>query len=413
MIKEIMLPEISETVESGDVIEIFVRVGDFIDVEQPLAQLETDKATFDVPSPAKGKVVEIAIEPGQKVNVGQLLLKVDTEAAPGAARTEQTTTAGRPAPQEPEKKQTEGENSVVSQKKAGAASAIPVVRQGAEKPGLEAAQVAGAVSGERRSEGDTTPRPVGAAAEKSLPDFSLWGPIERKAITATRKKIAETLSYTWATVPQVTQYDQADITAMEQFRKHYSLQVNDAGGKLTITAIVLKAVALVLREFPNFNASFDAQTNEIIYKKYCHLCVAVDTDRGLLVPVLRDVDKKSLLQVAVEVTALAERTKQRQVTPEEMVGGNFTVTNLGGLGGGPFAPIIYWPQTAILGVARAAKQPVCIDDRVRPRLIVPLSLSYDHRVIDGAEGVRFLRRIVELLENPFVLALQENPTPQG
>jgi len=399
MIKEITLPEISETVESGDVIEIFVKVGDVIDVEEPLVQLETEKATFDVPSPVKGKVVELHIEQGQTVNVGQLLIKVETEI-------QETTPTGQPEQRQPDTTQSEGENSAVMPKEVGAVPAAASVRQESDASEPDEAKTAGAVSDDRSSQQKPTPAPAATSADKPLPDFSVWGPIERKAVTTTRKKIAATLSYTWATVPQVTQYDHADITTLEEFRKAGAQRVKDAGGKLTLTAIVLKAVALAMKDFAQFNASFDPQTNEIIYKQYCHLSVAVDTDRGLLVPVLRDVDKKNLLQIAVELTSLAERTKQHKVAPEEMVGGNFTVSNLGGLGGGAFAPIIYWPQAAILGIARATRRPVYIDQTLQPRLIVPLSLSYDHRIIDGADGVRFLRRVVEILENPFILALE-------
>jgi pyruvate dehydrogenase E2 component (dihydrolipoamide acetyltransferase) len=393
MIKEIFLPEISETVEAGDVIEVFVKVGDSVEVEQPLVQLETEKATFDVPSPVKGQIVEINIEAGQKVKVGQLLMKVETVVTQAAA-------PPTPKPQEP--KPPEKETAAVLPKKVQTPPPPPASPKPApiaskmEKPAQPAATVSDAPKG----------HPASAVASKSLPDFSAWGPIERKAITTTRKKIAETLSYTWATVPQVTQYDHADITTLEQFRKQCAPQAEKAGGKITVTSIALKAVAFAMRQFPQFNASFDSEKDEIIYKKYCHLCVAVDTDRGLLVPVIRDVDKKSLLQVAVELTSLAERTKQHKVTPDEMVGGNFTVSNLGGLGGDAFAPIIYWPQAAILGIARAAQHPVYVDGQLQPRLIVPLSLSYDHRIIDGADGIRFLRKIVDFLENPFLLALE-------
>jgi len=371
MIKDVVLPEISETVESGDVIEIFVKQGDRVEPEQPLVQLETDKATFDVPSPDKGVIAAILIQQGQKVKVGQPLFKLETDAesAPQASKPVE-----RPAQAKPS----------------------PTVAQAATAAASEKTNVAAAAEERGRT----------FAAERPLPDFSIWGQVERKAASATRKTIAAALSYTWATVPQVTQYGQADITELEQFRKGCQPRVQQAGGKLTLTAIVLKAVAAALHEFPVFNASYDPATQEIVYKKYCHLSVAVDTDRGLLVPTLRDVDKKSLLEVAVELTALAERTQQHKVTPEEMAGGTFTVSNLGGLGGGAFAPIINWPQAAILGVGCATQQAVVIDQTIQPRLIVPLSLSYDHRIIDGADGVRFLRRVIETLENPLLLTLE-------
>ena len=242
---------------------------------------------------------------------------------------------------------------------------------------------------------------------KLLPDFTKFGDIERKPLTITRKKIAENVTYAWSNVPQVTQYDKADITDLQKFRIQYSEKVEQAGGKLTITSILLKVVASALKAFPKFNASLDTTNEQIIYKKYYNVGVAVDTDRGLLVPVVRDVDKKNVLQLSVELTEIAERTRNRRITPEAMMGGNFTVSNLGGIGGTNFSPIIYWPQVAILGLSRASEEPTVKNGLVYPRLILPLSLSYDHRIIDGADGIRFLKYIVQVLEQPFLLAMQE------
>lgn len=441
MVEEIRLPEISENVESGEVIEILVKVGDFIEVEQPVVELETEKAAFEVPSPVSGKVVEINIKQGQEIKVGQTLVKIDTEAQPGQER---AAPVKEPKPEdkkpvankklverppskvkseEDEGKQPTGEaeQAELAEKKpvptAATAPASPSVRQLARELGIDINEIAGSGPGRRISADDVkrhaksliagAPIPGLAKESKALPDFTKWGNIERKAMTATRKKIADTLSYTWSNVPQVTQYDQADITILEEFRHQYSQKVEEAGGKLTITSILLKLVASALKEFPIFNASVDAEREEIIYKKYLNIAVAVDTDRGLLVPVIHDVDKKSILELSVELTQLAEKTRRHKVTLEDMVGGNFTISNLGGIGGTNFAPIIYWPQVAILGVARASKRPVYINDRFEPRLILPLSLSYDHRIIDGTEGLRFLRWIAENLEKPFLLALQE------
>jgi pyruvate dehydrogenase E2 component (dihydrolipoamide acetyltransferase) len=226
-------------------------------------------------------------------------------------------------------------------------------------------------------------------------------------MTVTRRRIAETLSYAWSNVPHVTQHDQADITGLEQFRRGYVERVQQAGGKLTVTSILLKVVASALKTFPTFNASVDAERDEVVLKKYYHVNVAVDTDRGLLVPVVRDVDTKSILELSVELAGLAEKARANKLTPEEMTGGTFTISNLGGIGGTAFAPIIYWPQVAIMGVARARQQAVYVDGQLQPRLVLPLSLSYDHRIIDGAEGVRFLRWIAQTLERPFLLAVQE------
>jgi pyruvate dehydrogenase E2 component (dihydrolipoamide acetyltransferase) len=394
-----------------------------------------------VPSPVSGRVVEINIKQGQVIKVGQTLIKVDTEARQGqekAAPTkkpksedkkpavEQKVVKSSPSEKIPKETESKGPSTEVEQVKlaekepvstTAAAPASPSVRQLARELGIDINEVAGSGPDSRISADDVKKYAksliagvsiaASAIQSKALPDFTKWGSIERKAMTATRRKIADILSYTWSNVPQVTQYDQADITILEQFRHQYSQKVEEAGGRLTITSILLKVVASALKEFPIFNASVDEEKEEIIYKKYFNIAVAVDTDGGLLVPVVRDVDKKRILQLSVELTQLAEKTRQHKVSLEEMTGGNFTISNLGGIGGTSFAPIIYWPQVAILGVARSRKQPVYINGGFEPRLILPLSLSYDHRVIDGAEALHFLRWIAENLEKPFLLAMQE------
>jgi pyruvate dehydrogenase E2 component (dihydrolipoamide acetyltransferase) len=238
-------------------------------------------------------------------------------------------------------------------------------------------------------------------AAPPLPDFERWGPVERLALEPVRRRTAEQMSLAWSLVPHVTQHDQADITDLDAFRRQQTGQ----GPKLTVTAFALKASAILLRQFPQFNASLDATAGQLIQKKYYHLGVAVDTERGLLVPVLRDVDKKSVLQLAQELTDLAERARQKKVQADEMRGGTFTITNLGGIGGTGFTPIVNYPEVAILGLSRARQEPVVRDGQVTVRLMLPLSLSYDHRVIDGADAARFTRRLAEMLENPLVMLL--------
>jgi pyruvate dehydrogenase E2 component (dihydrolipoamide acetyltransferase) len=214
------------------------------------------------------------------------------------------------------------------------------------------------------------------------------------------------VSEAWRTIPHVTHFDQADITEVEELRQRFGKKAEESGGKLTITAIALKVVASALKVFPQFNASVDATAEEIIYKKYCNIGVAVDTDRGLLVPVIRDADKKNILELAVELTELSEKARDRKITIEEMQGGSFTITNLGGIGGVNFSPIINGPEVAILGMARATRQPVFVDGQIAPRLTLPLALSYDHRLIDGADAARFLRWVAEALQQPLLLALE-------
>ncbi len=419
MVKEVRLPEISENVESGEVIEVLVKVGDFVKEEQSIVEIETEKATFEVPSPASGKVTEINIKQGQKIKVGDIILKVETEAK--APQKEQAPVEQKPVQKTQVKQAAEKRETIETAKEktqpATTASAAPSVRQLARELGIDINEVTASgpegqitlddVKEHVKSIITTGPRPSVSKQSRALPDFAKWGDIERQPMTATRRAIADTLSYTWANVPQVTQHDEADITELEQFRAEYSKKVEEAGGRLTITSIAMKVVAQGLKVFPKFNASVDADAEEIIYKKYYHISVAVDTDRGLLVPVIRDVDKKSILQLSVELTQLAQRARDRKISPEDMLGGNFTISNLGGIGGTAFAPIIYWPQVAILGIARARQKPLYLNNMLQPRIILPLSLSYDHRIIDGTDGLRFLRWIVEALERPFTLAMQE------
>ena len=241
---------------------------------------------------------------------------------------------------------------------------------------------------------------------ESLPDFSKWGEIERKSMSNIRRKTAEHLSYAWSSIPHVTQYDKADITELEVLRKKFAKQAEAAGGKLTVTVILLKIIAAALKKFPEFNASVDMSNKEIIYKSYVNIGIAVDTDRGLLVPVIRDVDKKNIIELAAELAELSEKARDKKLSLDEMQGGNFSISNLGGIGGTYFTPIINSPEVAILGVSRGSKEAVLIDNEFVPRLMLPLSLSYDHRIIDGADAARFIRWVSQALENPFLLSLE-------
>jgi pyruvate dehydrogenase E2 component (dihydrolipoamide acetyltransferase) len=299
--------------------------------------------------------------------------------------------------------------------------AAPSVRQLAREIGVDINQVQGSGAGGRISVEDVkrhardlhrrlAKQPArGAWPTITLPDFTRWGAVERQPMSNVRRATAERMTQSWATIPHVTQFDKADITDVEELRQYYDARrAQTVGGKLTITAVVLKVVAAALKRFPQFNASIDMTTYEVIHKTYYHIGVAVDTDRGLLVPVIRNVDQKNMLELSVELTQLAERARSRKITLEDMQGGTFTITNLGGLGGTNFTPIINAPEVAILGLARSRMEPVYNDStgQFTPRLMLPLALSYDHRLIDGADGVRFLRWVVEALQQPFLLALE-------
>jgi pyruvate dehydrogenase E2 component (dihydrolipoamide acetyltransferase) len=248
---------------------------------------------------------------------------------------------------------------------------------------------------------------VSARASRPMPDFAKWGEVQREAWTNIRRVTSEHLSYSWNTVPHVTQFDKADVTALEELRKKYKDQVVKAGGNLTVTAMLVKILATALQKFPQFNASIDPDRGEIIYKKYVSVGVAVDTDRGLLVPVIKDANRKNITQIAVELQQLAQKARDKKLTVEEMSGGSMTISNLGGIGGTYFTPIVNWPEVAILGVSRGIIEPAwnAATNAFEPRQKLPLSLSYDHRLIDGADAMRFLRWVVEAIEQPFLLSL--------
>ncbi len=441
------LPELGEGIESGDVVNVLVAAGDRVVQDQPLIELETDKAVIEVPAPVNGVVQTMHVQSGEKANVGQLIVTFETEiseaAAPASTAPEAAMPEPEPAPpaaQAPEPAVAEPAppappqavpppvtapigrpESATAQRLPAAAS--PSVRRLAREVGVDINEVNGSGPGGRISVDDVKMHArrlltdtggyhatAGAAAAEpraiTLPDFSRWGEVEHQAMTSVRRATAEHMAQAWATIPHVTQHASADVTALEQLRKRYSPRAEAAGGRLTVTAIALKVVTAALKLFPQFNASIDMARQEIIYKHYYHIGVAVDTDRGLLVPVIRDVDQKSLIDLAVELNALAEKARDRKTTLAEMQGGTFTVTNLGGIGGSHFTPVINTPEVAILGLARSSIEATYIDGKFEPRLMLPLSLSYDHRLIDGADGARFIRWVVEALEQPFLLTLE-------
>jgi pyruvate dehydrogenase E2 component (dihydrolipoamide acetyltransferase) len=294
-----------------------------------------------------------------------------------------------------------------------AAPAAPSVRRLARELGVDIARVNGSGPGGRISAEDVqgyvrtalSSGTGGGVPAAPLPDFSRWGEVERKPMSNIRRKTSEHLGHAWNAIPHVTQHDKADITALEALRKQYAARAEQAGGKLTVTAIALKIAAAALRKFPQFNASVDTSRSEIVFKNAVHIGVAVDTARGLLVPVIRDVDRKGIIELSAELASVSEKARNGKLSLEEMQGGSFTITNLGGIGGTSFTPIVNWPEVAILGISRGSYEPVYNGQNFEPRLMLPLSLSYDHRVIDGADGARFLRWVADAFEQPFVLAL--------
>jgi pyruvate dehydrogenase E2 component (dihydrolipoamide acetyltransferase) len=450
---EFKLPELGENISSGDLVRLMVSPGTKVSEGQPVMELETDKAVVEVPSSVSGVVKEVKVKVGEKIKVGQVIFTLEggAEAEPAPARhapVEHVSgqAGARIAFQAAIRAEGKTEEQALPPDKPQSAShgfsmpaqlgkvagtehrqpvpAAPHVRRFAREIGIDIYEIKGSGPGGRISENDikahakarlaaatsSAPPLAGHFAQPRLPDFAKWGKVERVSMRGVRRKTAEHLSESWNTIPHVTQFDRADITELEQLRARFAPKAEEAGGKMTVTAIALKVCSAALKVFPQFNASIDIEKEEIVYKQYIHVGVAADTDRGLLVPVVRDVDKKNIVELAVELSQISKKARDKKLTPEDMQGGTFTISNLGGIGGIGFTPIVNHPEVAILGLSRSRMEPEWIESKeggkFQPRLILPLSLSYDHRLIDGADAARFLRWIAEAFEQPFLLSVQ-------
>lgn len=451
MPKEIVLERPKDNVDSVQVNAVKVAVGDVVTKGQPILEVQADKAQLDVMAPFAGRVVKLLVKEGDEVAVGKpyCLIEADGAAspapapapAPAAPRKEpaaaKTEPAAPPAPPPPpslsrasstELRPVEkpaiavlappaplpaGANVETNGGSSKVKPAGPATRRLARELGIDISQVPGSGKFGRVTEediksyvrslaqGGPAPAAAGPVVQPALPKFEEWGPVDRQKLAPIRKATSRQMSLAWSLIPHVTQHDDADITELEAFRK----QQQNQNVKLTVTAFVLKASAILLKRFENFNASLDSGAGQLVLKRYYHIGVAVDTPGGLVVPVLRDVDQKSVMDLAAELTAMADKARAGKLDMKEMQGGTFTITNLGGIGGTGFTPIVNWPEVAILGLSRSKIQPVYRDGNLAPRLLLPLSLSYDHRVIDGAAAARFTRQLAEMLENPLLLAL--------
>ena len=422
---EFKVPDLGENIESADVVSVLVKQGDMIRKEDGIIEVETDKATVEIPSSIEGRIVELNVKSGDKVKVGDTLIKVESSGEKSSEKIEVKQT----------KKESLQEDSLLTDDKVeavkgeaegitpsgqddqppilrGSAPAAPSVRRIARELGVDINEIPGTGKGGRISMDDVksyvkklTQGKTGAVGigikKEALPDFAKYGKIERAAMSKIREKTAAHLSYAWAVTPHVTQFDKTDITEFEKDRKELSKRVEEHGAKLTVTGILIKIISEGLKKFPQFNSSIDMDKNEIIYKKYINIGVAVDTQYGLLVPVIKNADEKNLIDISVELNELAQKARDKKLSLEEMQGGCFTITNLGGIGGTYFTPIVNSPEVAILGISRANYEPVYNKEgNFEPRLMLPLSLSYDHRIIDGADAIRFLRWVCEALEEP-------------
>ncbi len=414
---EIRIPNLSEGVESGTVVAILVAVGDSIEKDQTVLELETDKAVAPIPASVAGKVTKVLVKEGDQVQVGQVIFDVEASDSGNTSAAQDTPQASTPVAQAQQAPiPTQASPVAAFQAQTGTPpAASPTVRKMARELGIDLTRVRGTENGGRISIPDlrdyiqqiqqlafATPAQTASAPQTTAPskpkvsiDFGQWGPVRKEALTSLRKTIGDHLVDSWTSIPHVTQFDEADVTDLLALRK--SIEKNK-GLKATVTAFIIKAVVKALKAVPIFNASLDEATREVVYKEYCHIGIAVDTDAGLIVPVLRDVDKKSLSTVSDELGALAQKTRDRKVAVEDLKGGSFTISNLGGIGGTHFTPIINKPELAILALGKAVEKPVARNGKVVIRTILPVGVSYDHRVIDGADGARFIRAIVDSIE---------------
>jgi pyruvate dehydrogenase E2 component (dihydrolipoamide acetyltransferase) len=421
---DVRVPRLAEGVESATVANILVSAGDRIEKDQVILELETEKAVGPIPSPASGQVAKIHVKPGDEVNVGQPLITLTQE---GAVEKAPATEKKTPPPAEPKAARQASE----PQRPAPAAEVLPgdykyesasgapppaspAVRKIARELGIDLARVKGSERGGRITVGDlksyveqlqqraSAPAPaaekIPATTSPSV-DFSRWGAVQKKPLSSIRRTIGQRMYESWSTIPHVTQFEEVDITNVTKLRKEYGPALAKKGKHLTLTPFVLKAVVAALKKYPVFNSSLDETTGEVVFKNYFHIGVAVDTEAGLIVPVLRDVDKKSLADLSQELNDLVERTRKRKVSLEELQGGSFTISNQGGIGGGHFTPIINKPEAAVLGIGRSTLKPVVKDGKIEARPMLPVCLSYDHRVMDGADAVRFMTNLVGMLEN--------------
>lgn len=424
MSKSFKLPDLGEGIHEGEVLAVLVTIGQEISEGDIILEVETDKAAVEIPSPYTGTVNEIFVKPGDVVKVGDVMMTFSNGAEAAVEETAENPKEIAPAPNPVEATVVE-----VSPRKAGPVPASPATRRVARELGVNLHQVpptgpAGLVTAEDvrafakqyQAEIAATEEPPTRAAVSAdvhpsaisipaLPDFTRWGPVERVPFRSIRRATAKQMSLAWSQIPHVTSQDTIDITRLEAFRQKHKAEIEAIGGKLTLTVFALKAVATALKTYPNFNATLDTKSSEIIIKQYYHIGVAVNTDNGLIVPVVRDVDRKSIKELSIELNELAQRTRERKTKLDELQGGTFTISNAGAMGGGFFSPIINYPEVAILGMGQGRLQPAVMrkgdeGHEIAPRLIMPIVLCIDHRVLDGADAIRFLRVIIDSLEDP-------------
>jgi pyruvate dehydrogenase E2 component (dihydrolipoamide acetyltransferase) len=453
MAREFKLPDLGEGIHEGEVLKVFAKPGDEIKEGDIILEVETDKAAVEIPSPFTGKVEEVKVKAGDTVKVGEVLITFsDVAGKPAEERPPEVEEEEKPRPEKkekveekpvvgaeekPEKAEEPEKPPKVEEKKPeverptrpqeGPVPASPATRQLAREMGIDLRQVPPGGPGGRVTSEDVKafaegvkekappekPKPTPEKPAEArpleiktppLPDFKKWGEVERIPLRSIRRATAKQMALAWSQIPHVNNQDMANMTRLEDFRQRHREEVEAKGGKLTVTVFALKAVASALKQFPRFNASLDTESGEIVLKHYYHVGVAVSTNEGLVVPVLRDVDRKSIIDLAVELNDLVKRTRERKVSLEELQGGTFTITNVGPMGGGYFAPIINYPEVSILGMGSSRMTPVVIEEngepKIVPRLMMPIVLSIDHRILDGADALDFMQALLSSLQDP-------------
>jgi pyruvate dehydrogenase E2 component (dihydrolipoamide acetyltransferase) len=416
------LPDLGEGIHEGEVLAVHVSAGKEVKEGDIILEVETDKAAVEIPSPFTGTVAEVKVKPGDTVKVGDVMMTFsngeEDQAKEAQISEEEPAETAEVAAAIPVTEVGE---------RNGPVPASPATRRLARELGVDLKRVtptgsAGLVTADDvrafAEKGPDTVEPLAVAdaipavetaevmiPSPTLPDFSRWGPVERVPFRSIRRATAKQMVTAWSQIPHVTSQDQVDITKLEAFRQKHRADIKAEGGRLTMTVFAIKAVATALKMYPQFNATLDVTAGEIVYKNYFHIGVAVNTENGLIVPVIRDVDRKSIRELAIELHDLVERTRSRKVSLKELQGGTFTITNAGAMGGGYFAPIINFPEVAIMGMGQGRLQPAVIDKgdgehEIAPRLIMPIVLCIDHRVLDGADAIQFLKKVIETLEDP-------------
>ncbi len=411
---------LGDGVKSGDVASIMVAAGDTIEAGQIVMEVETDKAVLPIECPHAGTVSQILVKKGQTIKPGQALLSIEPSGAPAASKNGGAKAAAAATPAPAAKASAPAATAVATPRAPMPESngrgiplpAGPATRRLARELGLDLSNIPGTGSGGRITLEDVARAAAGSGGggrgvvEPPLPDFSQYGAVDRQAYTKLQKTVATNLSLAWQVIPHVTQHDLADITETEAARKRFVETAPKGSPKVTMTALAMKAAVACLKEFPQFNSSYDSAKAELVLKRYYHIGVAVDTPNGLVVPVIRNVDQKTVVQLAAELTELAAKARDRKLQLSEMQGGTFTITNLGGIGGTAFTPIVNYPEVAILGMSRSQKQLQLVSGEISERTMLPLSLSYDHRVINGADAARFTVKLANLLSDAFRLLIE-------